>query len=137
MPIKRIQPDRLHQRVLKGHPVYTHVVIASGQSLVFIAGQLARDKDGNVVGKGDMAAQIRQVGENLRLSLEAVGATLKDVVRTCTYVTDIDEFFKHVDVRQKYFGEGLPTSSTIGVSRLSHPDFMVEVEAFAVIEDPS
>jgi enamine deaminase RidA (YjgF/YER057c/UK114 family) len=50
-------------------------------------------------------------------------------------VTDIDEFFKHLDVRAKYLGEALPTSSTIGVSRLSHPDFMVEIEAFAVIDD--
>lgn len=82
-----------------------------------------------------MAAQIQQVGENLRLSLEAAGATLKDLVRTYTYVTDIDAFFKEVDMRQKYFGQALPTSSTIGVSRLSHPDFMVEIEAFAVIDD--
>ena len=133
MPIKRIQPDRLHQRVLKGHAVYTHVVIASGQSLVFIAGQLARDKDGNVVGKGDMAAQIRQVGENLRIALEAVGLTLKDVVKTTTYVTDIDEFFKHVDVRMEYFG-ALPTSTTVEVRKLAHPDLVVEVEAIAVVD---
>jgi len=83
-----------------------------------------------------MAAQIRQVGENLRLSLEAAGATLKDLVRTTTYVTDIDAFFKQVDTRQEYFGQALPTSTTIGVSRLSHPDFMIEIEAFAVIEEP-
>jgi enamine deaminase RidA (YjgF/YER057c/UK114 family) len=134
MPIKRIQPDRLHQRVLKGHAVYTHVVIASGQSLVYIAGQLARDKDGNVVGKGDMAAQIRQVGENLRIALEAVGLTLKDVVKTTTYVTDIDEFFKHAEVRHEIFGQALPTSTTVEVRRLSHPDFMVEVEATALID---
>jgi enamine deaminase RidA (YjgF/YER057c/UK114 family) len=134
MPIKRIQPDRLHQRVLKGHAVYTHVVIASGQSLVFIAGQLARDKDGNVVGKGDMAAQIRQVGENLRIALEAAGLTLKDVVKTTTYVTDIDEFFKHAEVRHEIFGQALPTSTTVEVRRLSHPDFMVEVEATALID---
>jgi enamine deaminase RidA (YjgF/YER057c/UK114 family) len=134
MPIKRIQPDRLHQRVLKGHAVYTHVVIASGQSLVYIAGQLARDKDGNVVGKGDMAAQIRQVGENLRIALEAAGLTLKDVVKTTTYVTDIDEFFKHAEVRHEIFGQALPTSTTVEVRRLSHPDFMVEVEATALID---
>jgi len=134
MPIKRIQPDGLHQRVLKGHPVYTHVVIASGQSLVFIAGQLARDKDGNVVGKGDMAAQIRQVGENLRIALEAAGLTLKDVVKTTTYVTDIDEFFKHPDVRAEIFGQSLPTSTTVEVRRLSHPDLMVEIEAIAMLD---
>lgn len=134
---KNIFPDTLYRRVVGGHLLYAPVVAVRGGTTIYVSGLVSRDKHGNVIGKGSMAAQITQVGENLRLSLEAAGATLKDLVRTCTYVTDIDEFFKHVDVRQKYFGEALPTSSTIGVSRLSHPDFMVEVEAFAVIEDRS
>lgn len=133
---KNLFPDTLYRRVVGGHLLYAPVVTVRGGVTVYVSGLVSRDKHGNVIGKGDMAAQIRQVGENLRLSLEAAGATLKDLVRTCTYVTDIDEFFKHMDMRQKYFGEALPTSSTIGVSRLSHPDFMVEVEAFAVIEEP-
>jgi enamine deaminase RidA (YjgF/YER057c/UK114 family) len=132
---KNLFPDTLYRRVVGGHLLYSPVVTVRGGTTVYVSGLVARDKQGNVIGKGDMAAQIRQVGENLRLSLEAAGATLKDLVRTCTYVTDIDEFFKHVDMRQRYFGEALPTSSTLGVSRLSHPDFMVEVEAFAVIEE--
>ena len=133
---KNLYPDTLYRRVVGGHLLYAPVVTVRGGFTVYVSGLVSRDRQGNVIGKGDMAAQIGQVGENLRLSLEAAGATLKDLVRTCTYVTDIDEFFKHMDVRQKYFGEALPTSSTIGVSRLSHPDFMVEVEAFAVIEEP-
>ncbi len=132
---KNLFPDTLYRRVVGGHLLYAPVVTVRGGTTIYVSGLVSRDKQGNVNGKGDMAAQIRQVGENLRLSLEAAGATLKDLVRTCTYVTDIDEFFKHVEVRAKYFGEALPTSSTIGVSRLSHPDFMVEVEAFAVIEE--
>jgi 2-iminobutanoate/2-iminopropanoate deaminase len=132
MTIKRIQPDGLFQRSLKGHTLYSHLVIASGQSLVFIAGQLARDSEGRTVGKGDMGAQIRQVGENLRVALAAAGLGLKDIVKTTTYVTDIDEFFKHPEVRNEIFGQALPTSTTVEVRRLSHPDFMVEVEAMAV-----
>lgn len=127
-------PDTLYRRVVGGHLLYAPVVTVKGGTLVFVSGLVARDKQNNVVGKGDMAAQIRKVGDNLRLSLEAVGASLQDVVRTVTYTTDIDEFFRHVDARQEYFGIALPTSSTIGVARLSHPDFLVEVEAFAVIE---
>jgi 2-iminobutanoate/2-iminopropanoate deaminase len=134
MTIKRIQPDGLFQRALKGNTLYTHVVVTSGQSLVFIAGQLARDEEGRVVGKGDMAAQIRQVGENLRIALAAAGVGLKDVVKTTTYVTDIDEFFKHPEARHEIFGQALPTSTTVEVRRLSHPDFMVEVEVMAVID---
>jgi 2-iminobutanoate/2-iminopropanoate deaminase len=131
MTTKRIQPERLFQRALKGHTLYSHVVIASGQSLVFIAGQLSRDKEGNIVGKGNMAAQIRQVGENLRIALEAAGLGLTDLVKTTTYVTDIDEFFKHPEIRAEIFGQSLPTSTTVEVHRLSHPDLMVEVEAVA------
>ena len=134
MTIKRIQPDGLFQRSLKGHTLYSHLVIAPGQSLVFIAGQLARDSEGRVVGKGDMAAQIRQVGENLRIALAAAGLGLKDIVKTNTYVTDIDEFFKHSEARNEIFGQALPTSTTVEVRRLSHPDLMVEVEAMAVMD---
>jgi 2-iminobutanoate/2-iminopropanoate deaminase len=133
MTTKRIQPDGLSQRVLKGHTLYSHVVVASGQSLVFIAGQLSRDKEGRIVGAGDMGAQIRQVSENLRIALAAAGVGLKDLVKTTTYVTDIDEFFKHPEIRHEIFGQSLPTSTTVEVRRLSHPDFMVEIEAMAVI----
>jgi enamine deaminase RidA (YjgF/YER057c/UK114 family) len=134
MTTKRLQPDRLFQRALKGHTLYSHVVIASGTSLVFIAGQVSRDKEGRVVGVGDMGAQIRQVGQNLRIALEAAGLGLKDLVKTTTYVTNIDEFFKHPEVRHEIFGQSLPTSTTVEVRRLSHPDMMVEVEAMAVID---
>ena len=134
MPTKRLQPDRLFQRTLKGHTLYSHVVVASGKSLVFIAGQLARDKEGHIVGAGDMRAQIRQVGENLRIALEAAGAGLADLVKTTTYVTDIDEFFKHPEIRHEIFGQSLPTSTTVEVRRLSHPDLMVEIEAIATID---
>ena len=63
-----------------------------------------------------------------------MGAGLADLVRTCTFVTDIDEYFRHVEVRQQYFGIALPTSTTVEVKRLSHPDFMIEVEGFAIIQ---
>ena len=134
MKIKKIQPDTLFKRAVGGHTLYSPVVTVKGGTLVFVSGLLARDKAGTIVGKGDMGAQIRQVGENLRLALESAGARLEDLVRTTTYVTDIDEFFKHVDIRMKYLGPALPTSTTVEVRRLSHPDFLVEIEAFAVID---
>jgi 2-iminobutanoate/2-iminopropanoate deaminase len=127
------QPDALFRRTVGGHLLYSHVVTAQGGKLVFISGQLARDRDGNIVGQGDMAAQIRQVGENIKSALEAAGAGLGDLISTTTYVTDIDAFFECVDVRMEYFGPGLPTSTTVEVRRLSHPDFMVEVQAVALI----
>ncbi len=131
---QNLYPDTLYRRVVSGHLLYAPVVIVRGGTMIFVSGIVSRDKAGNIIGKGDMAAQIRQVGENLRLSLNAAGATLNDLVRTCTFTTDIDEFFEHVDARQEYLGAALPTSSTIGVSRLSHPDFLVEIEAFAAVD---
>lgn len=133
MPRQNIQPDALAQRVVDGHVLYSHVVVVEGKRIIFIAGQLARDRHGNLVGKGDMRAQLRQVGENIKAALAAAGATLNDIVKTTTYVTDIDEFFKHVEVRMEYFG-ALPTSTTVEVRRLAHPDFLVEVEVMAVVD---
>ena len=134
MPAKRenIQPPSLHQRVVSGHLLYSHVVAVEGRRMVFISGQLARDRDGNVVGRNDMRAQLRQVGENLKAALAAAGATLDDLVKTTTFVTDIDEYFKHVDVRMEYFAAALPTSTTVEVRKLAHADFLVEVEAIAM-----
>lgn len=134
MKRENIQPPSLHKRVVGGHVLYSHVVAVEGRRMIFVAGQLARDRDGNVVGKGDMGGQIRQVGENLRTALAAAGATLKDLVKTTTFVTDIEEFFRHADVRMEYFGAALPTSTTIEVRRLAHPDFLVEVEAIAMTD---
>jgi len=130
--VTKIQPKTLFQRALEGRVLYTHVVVAETQALIFISGQLARDTSGNIVGPRDMRAQLRQVGENMRLALEAAGATLDDLVKTTTFVTDIDEFFRHVDVRHDYLGVALPASTTVEVRRLAHPDLMVEIEAIAV-----
>jgi enamine deaminase RidA (YjgF/YER057c/UK114 family) len=132
---ERIQPDKLHVRK-DGHRVlYSQVMVveAKGHKQIFIAGQTPRDRDGNCVGRGDMRAQIEQVGENIKAALEAAGATLADIVKTTTYVTDMDEYSKHQDMRLRYFAQALPTSTTVQVSRLSRPEFMVEIEAFAIV----
>ena len=131
---RNIQPEGLSQRVVAGQQLYSHVVTVEGRRLIFVAGQLARDRGGNLVGKGDMRAQLRQVGENIKAALAAAGAGLADLVKTTTFVTDIDEFLRHVDVRMEYFGAALPTSTTVEVRRLSHTDFLVEIEAMAVTD---
>jgi enamine deaminase RidA (YjgF/YER057c/UK114 family) len=131
MTRRTIDPENLFSRVVGGHKLYAYVQAVTGGELLFISGLLARNAAGEIVGVGDMAAQVRQVGENLRVCLQAAGATLADLVKTTTYVTDIDAFFRHADVRMEYFGPALPASTTVEVRRLSHPDFMVEVEAVA------
>jgi len=130
---QHIQPSSLSARVAHGRTLYSHVVVVEGGRMVFVSGQLSRDAQGNIVGRGDMRTQIRQVADNVRAALAAAGATLSDLVMTTTYVTDIDEFFKHVDVRTEVFGPEPPTSTTVEVRRLSHPDLMVEMNAVAVV----
>jgi 2-iminobutanoate/2-iminopropanoate deaminase len=126
--------DKLYSRVAGGKALFPHAVSVEGKRLIFLSGQLAWDKGGNVVGKGDMRAQFRQVCENLKEALVASGAGLEDIVKTNTFVTDMGEFFKCVDIRHEYFGPGWPTSTTVEVSKLAVPDAMVEIEAIAIVD---
>lgn len=128
-------PAALSRRIVGGQVLYAPVVTVVPGRLVFIAGLLARNVEGEIVGVGDMGAQIDQVGRNLEAALAAAGASLTDLVRTQTFTTDIESFFKHSAIRMRYFKEPLPTSTTVEVRRLSHPDFMVEIEAMAVIRE--
>jgi len=133
MERRNIQPEALAKRIVGGHVLYSHVVVVEARKIIFVSGQLARNGAGDVVGAHDMRAQLRQVGENVKAALAAAGATLADIVKANTYVTDIEEFFKHVDIRMEYLG-ALPTSTTVEVRRLAHPDLMVEVEVIAVVD---
>jgi 2-iminobutanoate/2-iminopropanoate deaminase len=132
--IERIQPEGMHIRMSGGQPAYSHVVTVSGTGkIVYIAGQLARDIDGNCIGKGDMRAQMEQTFQNLDRCLKAAGATWADVVKTNTFVTDFEEFHKCGDVRSRYLRVATPTSTTVCVTGLAGPDFMIEIEAVAVV----
>ena len=134
LKIERFQPEGKNVRMSGGKPSYSHVVTVSGSGkIVYTAGQLARDVDGNCVGKGDMRAQMEQTFQNLDRCLKAAGATWADVVKTNTFVTDFDEFQKCADIRMRYLGVATPTSTTVGVTRLAGPDFMIEIEAVAVV----
>jgi 2-iminobutanoate/2-iminopropanoate deaminase len=131
----RIQPPGMNVRTIGGQALYSHVVtVEGGGRIVYVSGQVARDEAGNTVGKGDMRAQIEQVGRNLQACLEAAGASLADIVKTVTYVTDIDEFLKHTDMRMRFLGPAMGASTTVEVSRLAGSDLMVEIEAIAVVD---
>jgi 2-iminobutanoate/2-iminopropanoate deaminase len=134
LEIERKQPAGMNVRMQQGKAAYSHVVTVNGPGkTIYIAGQLARDVEGNLVGKGDIRAQVEQTFKNLDLCLKAAGATWADVVKTNTYVTDYPEFSKHSDVRIRYLGVATPTSTTVQISRLADPDAMVEIEMIAVV----
>lgn len=127
-------PDTVYARIMDGKAMFPTAVSVEGKRMIFLSGQLAWDVEGNVVGKGDMRAQFEQVGTNLKNALEAAGASLEDVVKAVTYVTDMDAFFECIDIREKYLGPGWPTSTTFEVSRLAHPDMMIEIDMIAVVD---
>ena len=110
---------------------YTDAVRAG--NLLFVSGCVSVDVGGNVVGVGDVVAQARQVFENIRLCLAAAGATFADVVKVTTFLTDIDDRAPINAVRQEVFGDARPASTLVEVSALVLPEFLIEVEAVAVV----
>jgi enamine deaminase RidA (YjgF/YER057c/UK114 family) len=116
---------------------YSHVVSITGGRTVYVAGQIAMDKGGNVVGKGDFRAQATQVFENLKAALAAAGATFTDVVKMNTYIVNLsaDVLPAVREVRAQYFAsENLPASTLVGVTALAFPDLLIEVEVVAVVD---
>jgi reactive intermediate/imine deaminase len=114
---------------------YTHVVQVHGGRTVYVAGQVALDKSGNVVGKNDFAAQATQVFENLKLALAAAGATFENLVKVTTFVTDMSEIAALRTIRAKYYGRNAPASTLVQIGKLAHPDLLIEIEAIAVVPE--
>jgi 2-iminobutanoate/2-iminopropanoate deaminase len=104
-----------------------------GGRLLYIAGQVAWDASGNIVGKGDVRAQARQTFQNLRGVLQAAGGDLSHLMKITTYITKIEDFPAVAQVRSEVFQGELPASTLIVVKSLFHPDFLVEVEGVAAV----
>jgi enamine deaminase RidA (YjgF/YER057c/UK114 family) len=114
---------------------YSHAVVFSGPMMV-ISGQVPVDADGNVVGKDDPAAQVRQVFDNLAAALAAAGATMAHVVKLTYFVTDMALLPTVRQIRDEFVDSGRPpASSLVQVAGLVNPDFMIEVEALAATGD--
>ncbi|MEZ3180985.1 RidA family protein [Streptomyces pimonensis] len=112
---------------------YTHVVTGTGRFVV-VSGQLALDEDGELVGAGDAGAQARQVFENLRRCLAAAGATFDDVVKLTFFVTDMAHMPAIRAARAEHIPDDrLPAASAVRVAGLVRPEFLMEIEAFAVV----
>ncbi|MEU9786317.1 RidA family protein [Streptomyces phaeochromogenes] len=114
---------------------YTHVVVGTGR-FVAVSGQLALDEDGKLVGEGDPAAQARQVFENLRRCLASAGAGFDDVVKLTFFVTDMAYMPAVRAARDEHISPGrLPAASAVQVAALVSPDFLMEIEAFALLPE--
>ena len=118
-------------------PGFSQVVTATEGKIVFISGQVALDANNEVVGKGDLGAQVAQTFEKLKRALAAVGATFDDVLKTNTYIVNYTPDMIGVvrEVRSQYLPQEKPPASTlIGVQALVLEDLLIEIEAFALLK---
>jgi enamine deaminase RidA (YjgF/YER057c/UK114 family) len=129
MARKTIQPKTLNDP----RPRYSQGILNQGGKLLFIAGQTASDKDGNVVGKGDIKAQTAQVFANLKAVLKAAGGTLDNLVMSTTYIVDREYREGYNEVRSQQYKKTPPTSTLVIVKGLAHPDYLIEIAGIAVI----
>jgi reactive intermediate/imine deaminase len=113
---------------------YSQGVKAKGGTLVVIAGQVAWDAQGNLVGRGDIRAQTRQVFENLKNMLASSGASFKDVVKLSTFLKNVEDFPAFSEVRAQYLTPPYPPSTLLVVKSLAREEWLVEVEAMAVVD---
>ncbi len=111
---------------------YTHVVVSADGRTAYIAGQVAFDSTGQVVGAGDFPAQAEKVFANLRVALASVGASFGDVLKTTTYVTDRKNLAALRETRGRYLDAAHPPANTLLiVAGLARPELMLEIEAVA------
>ncbi|MFH1672127.1 MAG: RidA family protein [Pseudomonadota bacterium] len=117
-------------KVAKPVNPYSQATLAG--NLLFVAGTIAENQEGKIVGKGDIKIQTRQVLENIKAVIEAAGGTLRDVTRTTVYLTDFDNYFGMNEVYRSYFSIDPPARATVKVS-LRNPDVLIEIESTAVL----
>jgi 2-iminobutanoate/2-iminopropanoate deaminase len=121
-------------KVSRPRGIWSPGVKVSAGHLVFVSGQVARNAQGEIVGKGDIKAQTRQTLENVKSVLESAEATLDDVVKVTVFVTNVEEHFPQIhEVRAEYFKQDYPASTLVEVEALAHKDLLIEIEAIAVI----
>ena len=135
MKIQHINPETLFSSTQFG---FSQVVSSEGGRAIHCAGQTAWDKDMNVIGEGDFAAQARATYENVRLALASAGAEPKDIVRMRTYIVDYTpDCLEPLGIETAaFFGDHQPPAATlIGVASLAMPEFMIEIEVTAIVSE--
>src|ERR1700716_3116063 len=128
--ITRINPPELGTP-----PGYSQIVDVAASRIIFIAGQTALDRAGNLVGQNDFAAPATQVFSNLASALRASGCTAANLVKLTVFLTDMDNLTRYREARNRFFGSvtppAAPAVTLVEVSKLYGPDFLIEIEAIA------
>ena len=115
-------------------PTYSQAIkVPAGQTMLFLSGQVAYDKDGGVACRGDFKGQARGAFEAIKALLESQGGTMANIVKLTTYVTDMRYRVDLAPLREEFLGKKGPASTLVEISALAHPDWMIEIEAIAVM----
>ena len=126
-----LNPDGMHR-----NPAYSNVAVVSGSvRTIYVGGQDSIDAEGNIVGVGDIAAQTEQALRNVRTALTAAGAGPEHVIKWTVFIVDGQDFRSGYAAFQRVWGDrpGPPVITAAVVAGLAHPDFLVEIDAIAVV----
>jgi len=116
------------------HPTIGYSHAAKASNTLYIAGQIAKDMDGNLVGRGDFEKQVRQVYENLKNIVEETKGSLQNIVKMTTFLTHYSYIETYRSIRDEYFPEPCPPNTLLIVESLALPEYMIEVEAVAILD---
>jgi len=115
-------------------PIYAQAVkVTGGETILYLAGQVAYDHNGNAAHAGDFKAQARAALQAVKAQVEAGGGTMANIIKVNTYLTDIRHRAEYAAIREEFFGKKMPASTLVAVSALAQPEFLIEIEAIAVI----
>ena len=112
---------------------FSMAVIQGAGQIVHLKGQVSLDEQGEIVGVGDMRAQVRTTLQNIRIVLATMGGTMADILTLAHYTTDIEKFMASGDIRREFFSPPFPATTTVEVKRLYNADLMIEISAVAEI----
>jgi 2-iminobutanoate/2-iminopropanoate deaminase len=107
--------------------------VSRAETILFLSGQVAYTADGGVAGRGDFKSQARGAYQAIKALVESQGGTLANVIKLTTYVTDMQYRADLAPIREEFFGKKGPASTMVEISALAHPDWMIEIEAIAVL----
>lgn len=132
MPKKELKSEKLYAPPRGG--IFSTAIEAPAGRTVYVSGLTSRNKEGEVVGKGDIELQTETILKNMQTILGEAGATMADVVKLTVFIRDMELFDRIHDIRRSYFEEPYPASSMVEVSMLADPDLLIEIEGIAVVE---
>jgi enamine deaminase RidA (YjgF/YER057c/UK114 family) len=131
-PIRRLNPPELGRP-----PGYSQIVEVQGRRIIFIAGQTALNREGELIGKNDFAAQAEQVFQNLGIALKCVGCAASNLAKLTVFLRDMDNLPVYREARNRFFATtsppAAPAVTLVEVSRLYGSEFLIEIEAIAAL----